>query len=76
MVGPFSTADDGFQAEAPRIWPGGRFEQRGPWRMFDLHPDGERLGLRPRAGSAPQSHVTFVFNFFDELRRTASVAKR
>jgi serine/threonine-protein kinase len=68
MAGPFSTAGDVFQAETPRPWPEGRFENRGPWRMFDLHPDGERLGLRPGAGNVPQSHVTFVFNFADDLK--------
>ena len=76
MVAPFSTPGEGFHTETSRIWPEGRFENRGPWRMFDLHPDGERLGLRPGTGNTPQSHITFVFNFFDELRRTATVAKR
>jgi hypothetical protein len=76
MVGPFSTPGDGFQVATPRVWPGARVARRGPWRMFDLHPDGERLGLRPGTDLAPQNHVTFVFNFFDELRRAAPVAKR
>jgi serine/threonine-protein kinase len=68
MAGLFSTPGDVFQSETPRLWPEGRFENRGPWRMFDLHPDGERLGLRPGAGNVPQSHVIFVFNFGDDLK--------
>jgi hypothetical protein len=27
-------------------------------------------------GGAKQDHVTFIFNFFDELRRIAPVTKR
>ena len=43
-------------------------------RPFDLHPDGERFALAPAAQTADgekQDHVTFIFNFFDELRRIA-----
>jgi hypothetical protein len=46
--------------------------------MFDLHRDGDRVALAP-AAQAPgtkQDHVTFLFNFFDELRRIAPVTKR
>ena len=78
MVARYSVRGDGIQAETPRMWPEGRFEPRGPWRMFDLHPDGERLGLRPASqtpGTGKQDHVTFIFNFFDELRRLAPAKK-
>ena len=34
--------------------------------MFDLHPDGTRFAL---------ASVTFIFNFFDELRRIAPVKR-
>jgi len=36
--------------------------------MFDLHPDGQRFALWPM-------EQTFIFNFFDELRRIAPVKK-
>jgi hypothetical protein len=45
--------------------------------MFDLHPDGTRFALAPvEQGGAKQDHLTFLFNFFDELRRIAPAAKR
>ena len=46
--------------------------------MFDLHPDGERLALRPASqgpSDTKQDHVTFIFTFFDELRRKAPTGK-
>ena len=45
---------------------------------FDLHPDGERFALailEPTRGDEKQDHVTFVFNFFDEMRRIAPPTK-
>jgi len=44
---------------------------------FDLHPDGERVVMAPatEATSGP-THVTLIFNVFDELRRMAPVTKR
>ena len=53
-------------------------------RFFTMHPDGERLAigavaLAPAAQTAAggkQDHVTFIFNFFDELLRIAPVTKR
>jgi serine/threonine-protein kinase len=53
-------------------------------RFFAMHPDGERLAIAAAAlapvaqtaGGAKQDHVTFIFNFFDELLRIAPVTKR
>ena len=50
---------------------------RGPPRMFDLHPDGNRVVLAaapsPRAvESSRLDKVVLILNFFDELRRVAS----
>ena len=37
---------------------------------FALHPDGERFAVfQSRGQDAVTDHVTFVFNFFDELER-------
>ena len=44
---------------------------------FDLHPDGERVAMAPATeATAGPTHVTLIFNFFDELRRLAPVTKR
>jgi hypothetical protein len=47
-------------------------------RTFDLHPDGERIAAAVPA-SQPEAKfdkVTFIFNFFDELRRIAPPSKK
>lgn len=61
-----------FRAGKASPSPNGRQEARGVNRMFDLHPDGARIAFRP-ALRAPQpvTHVTLIFNFFEELRRLA-----
>jgi serine/threonine protein kinase/Tol biopolymer transport system component len=75
-----SGAADGnsFRAEKPRLWTNGHFAFAGVSRVFDLHPDGARFAMAPAAqmSDAKQEHVTFLFNFFDELRRVAPVATR
>ena len=78
MVAPFAVEGDSFRAEKPRPWSDGRYAVRLTSRMFDLHPDGERFALAAAAQTpgAKQDHVTFIFNFFDELRRIAPSPKR
>jgi serine/threonine-protein kinase len=78
MVAPFAVEGNSIRAEKPRPWLNARYATRGTSRMFDLHPDGERFALRPAIQTqehAKQDHVTFIFNFFDELRRRVSVTK-
>jgi hypothetical protein len=74
MVARYSVAGTRFSVQTPQPWPGGRYQTRGRTRMFDLHPDGERVVLAP-AAMPPETSSThtaqFVFNFFDELRRLA-----
>ena len=79
MVAAFTADGDSFRAEKPRLWSEARYQTRGPNRMFDLHPDGERFALAPAAQTpigAKQDKVVFIFNFFDELRRIAPATKR
>jgi hypothetical protein len=79
MVATYTVDGDSFRAEKPRVWSEGRYQTRGSNRMFDLHPDGERFALLPAAqtpGGTRQDHVTFIFNFFEELRRVAPATKR
>ena len=78
MVAPYTVEGDSFRAETPRLWSGEHFAARGPNRAFDLHPDGERfvLARAARTQSSRKDGVTFVFNFFDELRRLAPATKR
>jgi hypothetical protein len=71
--------DDLFRATKPRLWSEGQYQQRGLNRMFDLHPDGDRFAVAPATQSPPgtrDNKVTFIFNFFDELRRIAPAPAR
>ena len=83
MVVPYTVEGDSFRAEKPRLWSEGRYSARtsrpSALRSFDLHPDGDRFALAAAPDTqtaAKQDKLVFIFNFFDELRRIAPVAKR
>jgi serine/threonine-protein kinase len=69
MVVPYTTEGGTFTPGKPRMWADIRLWMTGNLPNFDLHPDGKRfaVALVPRAGAS--AHVTFLLNFFDELRR-------
>ena len=75
MLVPYTAIGDAFQAEKPRVWSATPVQVRPfPGASFDLHPDGERVAMAPgTAATAGPTHVTLIFNFFDELRRLAPV---
>ena len=65
-----------FEPEKPAPWAEGRVAFRGPPRMFDLHPDGNRvvLAAAPSPRTVDNSRLdkmVLILNFFDELRRLA-----
>lgn len=79
MVVSYTVEGDSFRADKPRLWSERMFLARPNGGNFDLHPDGERVAVAPvpeTQSTAKQDHVVFIFNFFDELRRTAPVATR
>jgi len=46
--------------------------------QFDVHPDGRRFAVlkAPATGeTSPANKVSFIFNFFDELRRKVPPGK-
>jgi Tol biopolymer transport system component len=75
----YNADGDSFNYERPHQWSDGTFTDRGARiRNFDLHPDGQRFAVL----KAPQTQaenkldkVTFIFNFFDELRQIAPRTK-
>jgi serine/threonine protein kinase/Tol biopolymer transport system component len=74
MMAAYEVEGNAFRAEKPQLWSDARYKPRGPFRPFDLHPDGKRFALAPAApapDSATQDHVSVIFNVFDELRRIA-----
>ena len=64
-----------FDAEKPRLWSETRLAEVGTALNYDVHPDGKRiLALLPAGDTAevaPSTHVTILFNLFDELERRA-----
>jgi serine/threonine-protein kinase len=77
MAVPYRAAGDAFVAEKPRVWSETQIQVRpSTGATFDLHPDGERVAMAPgTAATAGPTHVTLIFNFFDELRRLAPSRK-
>jgi hypothetical protein len=78
MVVGYTESGGSFRAEKPILWGAGRIGPQTGQRSFDLHPDGERVAVAPDPAGAAGQHnqVTFVFNFFDELRRIAPATGR
>jgi Tol biopolymer transport system component len=71
MVVTYTASGDSFRADKPQLWSPGQFTDRGANSNFDLHPDGKRLAVLKAPGTeqAPVvNKVSFIFNFFDELR--------
>ena len=72
MAVTYSGSGDSFRADKPQLWSPGQFTDLGQgFNNFDLHPDGKRFAVLKAPGAeqnAAVNHVSFVFNFFDELR--------
>src|SRR5713226_1865947 len=70
---------DSFHADKPQLWSPGQFTDRGVGSgNFDLHPDGKRFAVlkAPATGETPPvNKVSFLFHFFDELRRKVPPGK-
>ena len=73
MVATYTATGDSFRADKPQLWSPGQFADFGPGTYaFDVHPDGERAAVLKVPGTeqaAEVNKVSFIFNFFDELRR-------
>jgi serine/threonine-protein kinase len=72
MVVTHTATGDSFHADKPQLWSPGQFTDRGNAYNFDLHPDGKRFAVLKAPGTeqaAAVNKVSFIFNFFDELRR-------
>jgi Tol biopolymer transport system component len=73
MVVTYTASGDSFRADKPQLWSPGQFTDRGAdVYNFDLHPDGKRFAVLKAPGTeqaAALNKVSFIFNFFDEIRR-------
>ena len=79
MVVTYTDSDDSFHADKPQLWSPGQFTERGIGTYnFDLHPDGKRFAVLKAPGTEQTTavnKVSFIFNFFDEIRRKFSPGK-
>jgi Tol biopolymer transport system component len=79
MVVSYTASADSFHADKPQLWSPGQFTDRGLGVYnFDLHPDGKRFAVLKAPGTeqaAAVNKVSFVFNFFDEIRRKVPTGK-
>jgi len=72
MMVTYTASGDSFRADKPQLWSPGQFTDRGANLNFDLHPDGKRFAVLKAPGTeqaAAVNKVSFIFNFFDEIRR-------
>ena len=73
MVAEYTTRGETFAAGKPRQWSNTPIGGTGAFQNLDLAPDGKRFVVIPLAesekGEGQTVHVTFLLNFFDELRR-------
>jgi serine/threonine-protein kinase len=70
MVANYSATSAAFDSGTPRLWA----TKRGLSQWFDLSPDGQRfIVVENDSSDEPSStQVTFVLNFFEQLRRRFS----
>jgi Tol biopolymer transport system component len=78
MVANYTASGDSFHADKPQRWSPGQFtDLGGSINEFDLHPDGKRIAVlkAPGGEALAVNKVSFIFNFFDELRRKVPSGK-
>jgi len=80
MAAAYAVQGNSFVAEKPRLWSGRQLANLvNTSKNIDLAPDGKRFAVimpveQPGSQQA-RSRVTFIENFFDEVRRRAPVGK-
>ncbi|MGH9716685.1 MAG: hypothetical protein ACRD4R_08155, partial [Candidatus Acidiferrales bacterium] len=81
MVVTYSTSGGAFDAGSPQPWSPGQFNAGNTIFNipFDLSPDGTRFAVLKSPGAeqtaAPNNKAIFIFNFFNQVRRTLSLDK-
>jgi serine/threonine-protein kinase len=73
MVVSYTAKNGSFIADKPRAWSEKPVLNHGTFSMWDIAPDGKRpaaiLPEQTQQNPRPQTHVTFLLNFADELQR-------
>jgi serine/threonine-protein kinase len=77
MVVPYTVNGRAFVPGKPRRWSESAITMVGNDQPLDLAPDGKRFAMYPRADTNPDGkanlHITFLLNFFDELKRRVPI---
>ncbi|HYL37608.1 MAG TPA: protein kinase [Bryobacteraceae bacterium] len=78
MVAGYSVGGDAFKPGKPRQWSALPLLFTSPYSNYDLAPDGKHVAAMLALDEAKLkiTHLTFLLNFFDELRRRAPEAKK
>ena len=72
MAVGYTAKGDLFAAGKPRVWTEVRIRRSAVVAGYDIAPDGKRLAAMVTGDSEKlPTHLTFLLNFFDELRRKA-----
>ena len=78
LTAEWSSRGDSFQVSKPRLWSNKELFLPEGASNFTLAPDSKRIAalMPPEAmtGTNGSVHVTFLLNFFDELRRRVPVS--
>jgi Tol biopolymer transport system component len=77
MAVSYTAKGHSFAAGKPRVWTETRL-RNAAFSNYDVAPDGKRLAALVADNPSvekPLTHLTFVLNFFDELRRKAPAGK-
>jgi hypothetical protein len=74
MAADYETAGDSFSVSTPQPWSPTQVFAPG-YSFFDLAPNEKQFAVfldpKPPAEKSSTLHITFLFHFFDELRRRA-----
>jgi Tol biopolymer transport system component len=80
MVTGYTATGDSFVAGKPRLWSDQQLQAVGGLLNYDLAPDGKRFAVFPKVNAPAEEkgavHITFLLNFFDELRRRAPIGTK
>ena len=78
MVMDYEVKKESFNGGKPSLWSDQRLQEIGGNQNYDLAPDSKRFAIFPEQKVPEEKgsvHVTFLLNFFDELRRRAPATK-
>ena len=73
MVTDYEVKNESFVAGKPHLWSDQQLQDVSGNLNYDLAPDGKRFAIFPELKAPAEEkgivHMTFLLNFFDELRR-------